>query len=670
MRKILVGAVAAVILLGSGAYFGWELWAQFRTRSEVERVFDSLRTAFGTASHGRIELYPRTRSLKISNIVLQSQDRATTIKIGQIVAVGTRGPVAGRVAAARIEITNWEITSEIAIATAPAVTYRAPSVVIEAFSGPATMPVSVDSASMIEAVRAAMEYAAASTANTIKIPRLVANIAPRKSEPPAPAIAPVEYTYSDILFQNIRNRRIAAISVERTTITSEGVSPELGSFAGAMGRMSLAELDLGVMAALFDPNKPKEDAYRTVYRQASMGPFEVRFAQGARILMEGITVDEIGVRSSKFSIANMLALAESAPRAGTPPTPAQLSAMIDQLANMYEGIRIGKFEMRGLAAQMPPNVNFNLGAVRISGFENGRLAEFALEGLDGKSPTNEPVSVGRFAFKGLQIANLIRQTARLAETNPAEMPDRLAGLLALLESIEVDDLSVTPRLTRQPVRIETFRISWGQFVGPVPSTIRFTAKTTVPADLADMGVGGVLSDAGLATITTRVDIGVAWNEATQTLAITPALFEVENGFSFSADVAIRNVPRSMFSTNPAVAAMAVDEFEAGPIKISLRDTGAVRTALAQYAKTKSLSVEDARKEIIESIRTAVKSPGQSTQDAEALAAALVQFIQAPGSTLTISVNPKERVKFKQLFEKSADPAAITSQFAIEVKTTQ
>ena len=671
MRKIIVAIVAAVIIIGTGAYFGSDLLAQFRTKSQVEAVFDSLRANFATASHGRIELSTKTRTVKISDIILQSDDRATTIKIGQIVAAGTKGPVAGRVSANRIEITNWEFATALPIAAGPGIVYKAPSIVIETFTGPAAFPQKVNTASMIDVMRASLEYMAASTATAITIPKASVSVTPQQSDQAAAAIGPAEYTYSDIALSNIRDRRIATISVERTTVTSDAAVPELGSFAGAMARMSLSDFDIGTAIAILDPSKAKDDSYLTMYRQASMGPFELRFARGGSFVVDGFTLDEIGIRPSKLSIINFLALADTTPKPGVPPTPAQLRVMMDQVAYMYEGMRIGKLEMRGLKMRISPDVDFKLAAIRLTGLENGRLAEFAMEGIDGQSPQKDPVHIGRFAFKGLQIANLMRQSTQMAETGRAPSPDQALGLLALLEGIELSDVTAKTSASQPPIRIENFSLSWGQFIGPIPTMVRLTAKTTVPTNLADQGMGGILSDSGMATLTTNVDIGVAWTETTKTLAISPTTIELENAFSFSANASILNVPRSIFSIDPALAMIAAEQLEAGPLQLSLRDTGAVTTALAQYAKSKSLSVDDARKEIIASVNETVKTKGQSNPDAAVVAQAIIQFIEMPGSTLTINVTPKGKVNLKEAFGKGAgDPAAIASLFTIETKITK
>ena len=127
----------------------------------------------------------------------------------------------------------------------------------------------------------------------------------------------------------------------------------------------------------------------------------------------------------------------------------------------------------------------------------------------------------------------------------------------------------------------------------------------------------------------------------------------------------------MFSTDVIQAIGAADQLEAGPVEISLRDTGGLKTALTQYAKGKGLSEDDARKQIIDSINETAKTSAQSHPDAPVVAQALVQFVQTPGSTLTITVAPKGKVNFKKAFDASSvDPASGAALFTIEAKTTQ
>jgi hypothetical protein len=73
----------------------------------------------------------------------------------------------------------------------------------------------------------------------------------------------------------------------------------------------------------------------------------------------------------------------------------------------------------------------------------------------------------------------------------------------------------------------------------------------------------------------------------------------------------------------------------------LRDTGGVKTALTQYARAKDFR-KRTRKQIIDSINETTTSSAQRRPDAPAVAQALIQFIEKPGSTLTITVTPKAK----------------------------
>ena len=80
--------------------------------------------------------------------------------------------------------------------------------------------------------------------------------------------------------------------------------------------------------------------------------------------------------------------------------------LLGKVAGIYEGIRIGGVEVRGLAMETPEGP-FGITAIRLANLENGKLAEFAVEGLEAKAPQG-PVKIGRFALKSLDVANLMR----------------------------------------------------------------------------------------------------------------------------------------------------------------------------------------------------------------------------------------------------------------------
>jgi hypothetical protein len=66
--------------------------------------------------------------------------------------------------------------------------------------------------------------------------------------------------------------------------------------------------------------------------------------------------------------------------------------MLERLAGMYEGTRLGGAELRGLSVETPEGP-FKLSALRLN-LESGKIGEFVFDGLDARTQKG-PVKVGR-----------------------------------------------------------------------------------------------------------------------------------------------------------------------------------------------------------------------------------------------------------------------------------
>src|SRR5262249_46303532 len=155
--------------------------------------------------------------------------------------------------------------------------------------------------------------------------------------------------------------------------------------------------------------------------------------------------------------------------------------------------------------QTPP---FRLGAFRLKGLEHGKLAELAIEGAEGQTPQQQLVKLGRFALKGIDLANMVRATAQFA-TGP-ETPEKFATLAALLEGAEIKDLIAPYKNTRSNVQVDTFVVSWGQFVGAIPTAAHVSARVSGPIDVGDPELVRLLAGAGITSATVSFDLGAAW----------------------------------------------------------------------------------------------------------------------------------------------------------------
>jgi hypothetical protein len=328
-------------------------------------------------------------------------------------------------------------------------------------------------------------------------------------------------------------------------------------------------------------------------------------------------------------------------------------------------MRVGTAEMRGLSAETPQGP-FKLQAIRFN-LEDGKIGEFAFEGLDTNTPKG-PFKLGRFALKSLDIANFMRTSAQFANPAHAPSPELIAGLFPLIGGVEIKGVTAPFKNTGKFVNLDNFDVNWGQFIGPIPSKVRVTAKMTTPVDASDPAMRQLVA-AGIDPLSADGDIGAEWTEAARNFVVDVPKLELGGLLKASARIALANVPRQAFSANAVQAIGAAAQIEAGAIELSVRDLGSVDAGVAQYARAQNVSRDAARQAIVDSIMASSKDVASANPDAEAAVQALARFVESPGQTLVIKLTPLGKVPAMQLFQLlKTDPLVALAQFRIEAST--
>jgi hypothetical protein len=453
------------------------------------------------------------------------------------------------------------------------------------------------------------------------------------------------------------------MTVDRTVFTADLHSAgKPAKFTGDIATVALYDFDTAAIGAMFDPAKANDDKYYRVYRQMTAGGYSITSEDGGpAIRIQGLTADDIGWKPSRFKLAELAALL---PQSGSAPNPAQLQQLLDRAAGVYEGVRIGNAEMRGVTIEVP-QAPLRLAAIRFN-LENGKIGEFAFEGLDLQSPSG-PVKVGRFALKGFDIAGMLRMSQQLATPGRVPSPDQLTGLLRLTEGYEIKGVVAPYKNTNAQVNIETASLNWGQFVGPIPTQLRFTLKISGPIDPHDGHPFDMLAEAGMNSASMSADLGAAWTEASRDFALEPVTFELGNVIAASARLSLANVPREVFSLNPQQAMTAAAQIEAGGLEVTLQDLGAVDLLVRQYARDKNLDSDEARRSLVDEIRG---DPGNATDpNLAAISGALAWSIENPHGKLTIKLTPKGKVPLMELVNSmKVDPSAASARIQVDAST--
>ena len=445
-----------------------------------------------------------------------------------------------------------------------------------------------------------------------------------------------------------------------------------------LANLAALDVDVNAFSAILDPAKAKDDTYHRAYRRITIGAYTATIGQGEPLKTEpvesridGVTIDDVGFNPSKLQIPDFLALIQAMQSAGAPPpSPAAAKAMFDQLARIYEGIRIRRFEVSGVTIGMPQKGTVKLAAIRLSDFSDGKIGEFAIEGFDVSSVA-EPVKVGRFALKSFAIADMMRTMAEFGVGAGKPGPEQLIGMLRLLEGAEISGVVAPYKGTHEIVTIETLAASWGQFVGAVPTAAHVTAKVTGPIVPEDPAVFRLLAASGRKSATVSLDVGAAWNEQARTFALTPASIEIGELLATSARADLANVSRELFTFDPLQRMIATAAVQLGPIEIVVRDFGGVELMLQAFATEHNLSPDEGRKQVLDDLRQRATELAAANPDVVAAAEAVAEFISKPRGSLTLRVTPKNPVSLVGLIAAyQENPAAALSALRIEATTTR
>lgn len=658
MAKILTGLLAAIVIAAAG-FFGFQFYVQQRVAGEVETAFAQIRAKGGKASHGRVTFDLLKRVVTVADITGESSAQPpVSVKIASVTASGVSQPDTTRFSAETIEATDIEISAALAVpATGGHISYKAPRITVKDYSGPVNLAAPPAASSPIELYRFALTQFAGISASSVSLPSLGGSLDFGNAAP-----AKADIAYSDFAADGIKDGKIATIKIAEAVFTvNTQQAGKTDKLTGHLANVASYDIDTSAMAAVLDPNNANDDTYHRAYRQISAGPYELDLAQGQHAHIEGMTIDDLGLRPSRLQIPAILAMM---PAAGTVPTPAQAREMIEKVAGLYEGVRVGNLEIRGLSTDTPQGP-FKLAAMRYN--LDGGKGDFAIEGLDAPSPKG-PIRVQRFAIKSVDFAGFFRTAALFSNPAQRPAPDQALRLLTMIEGAEVKGLVAPFKDTNRQVKIDNISLDWGQFVGPIPTKAHLIAKMVTPIDATDPAQSQLIA-AGLDMAALDADLGAAWTEASGVFALDPLTIDIGGIAKATAHISLAHVPRGVFSPNPQQAAAMAAQIEAGTLELTLRDSGGVDLLVAQYARTQNLSRVDARQAIIDTIKAGGEKFEGANPDAAALFEALVSLIETPGQTLTVKLTPLGKVPALQLMQVlKSDPAIALAQFKIEAST--
>lgn len=653
MKRILIGVIVAAIL-GASGWFGFNLYVQHRTTSEVEAAFEQMRSGGGKASHGKITFELATRTLTIEDINIEpAPPLLANVKVAKVTAVGVRQPDEAHFSADSIEASGVEVGFTSTEPTTVKANYKIPQISARDVSGPTRAASAPPSGSITDMYRFMLAQYATVSASSIAVPTVAVNVDAGTGN-----VGSGDYVYSGLAVQNVNRGKIETAKTDRITYTIDLAQPgKPAKMSGELSGLAAYDFDATAVRAALEQQGSSDDSFHRIYRRISANSYTATTAPGMRVQIDGITFDDIAIRPSKFRPAEIIALV---PADGSTPTPAQSRDMIEKIADFFEGFQIGKVEIGKQTVETPQGTG-RLNAVK---YDQDRIE---LEGLDIPLPQGQ-LKMERFALKSFSAANLMRWAASFRTPGQPPSPDQMLGLFRVLEGVEIKGVVAPYKNTRQLVTIDTLSLDWGQLIGSIPSKANLVLKMVTPTDPANPAQRPLIM-AGVDKLAINLDLGAAWTESSGAFALAPAMIDLGNLAGAQARIALANVPRGVFTTDPVQAMNDAGQIEIGAIELSLRDSGAVDLVVAQFSRIQNVSRDAGRSAIVEMIRAQGEKFAASNLDAKATADALADFVSTSGQTLSLKLTPLGKLPVLQLMDVlNSEPVIALAQFRIEAST--
>jgi hypothetical protein len=204
-------------------------------------------------------------------------------------------------------------------------------------------------------------------------------------------------------------------------------------------------------------------------------------------------------------------------------------------------------------------------------------------------------------------------------------------------------------------------------IGSIPSKVHAVAKMVMPTDPSDpKQITLMLS--GIDKLAIDLDLGAAWTEQSNSFVLTPATLDIGIA-KVQLRIALSNVRREVFSTDPAQLMGQAARIEAVALEFSVRDNGFVDSAVTQNARGRNVSRDAARQTLVDSVKAYRADIAAANPEAGTAVDAVASFIETPGQTLVVKVTPRAKVPLMQLMQLfNADPEGTLAQFNIEAST--
>lgn len=478
-------------------------------------------------------------------------------------------------------------------------------------------------------------------------------------------------TYRGLRFTDVRQGRIGNGEAASADIAVTG--SETGPMKGTMARTSFTGFDLRQTArVLTEKAEPGvEEKPLPLFERFQQDGYSFDMGKGGRMSLGKSQARHFAAKRGEQPLGDVLTQfitqAEQMEKTATVPKPERTPEQRENerkfglaMVQMFEMFEYGSGDAVDFKMSMPvpvepakgkdsPTQLIDLTIARIAyGEDTPAKSGYIVEGMtfSGKDARG---GIGSYSQSGFVFGPVLKEL-RTILSNPDFDPETMdwRKLVPTLGTTRMEGLQVDATIDRGPnkgepvsIGIGLFELKAGEQFNGIPTSLALTLdKLTMPVTPTPGNTAmRDLIDMGYKTLDLSAKIDLAWDQATNTIALRTLSFGGAGIGRFDATGTIGNTTKELFASDLALAQVAALGATVRNVQARLRNDGLIEKLIENQARKTKRKVEAVRQEYAMIANLGLSAILGPSDAAKTLTSAISRFAAKPG-TLSVEATAK------------------------------
>lgn len=310
---------------------------------------------------------------------------------------------------------------------------------------------------------------------------------------------------------------------------------------------------------------------------------------------------------------------------------------LNKISSLYSSFEAEDMTVRGLPVfPSKKGGTIKIGEVSISNWKNGIIGEVAMKDMHVYEPDArdmKDIRFGKIALNGIQITDLIKHSASLNKSRPANPMDGIK-VFHFIKGLSLTDIDTKGA---QSDFKGSMSFNWDNFVGLFPTKVGIKLNADVKPPSAETQqpspLEAILAVTGLKSLDNQLNIGIEWDEKTQKIVFKPFSYDVDKMLSLSISASLENITKEMVAEqDPNKLLIFAMGANVGAFTIEVSDKGVLKLYNEQHKATwEAMSAQFAADPNMKPVVDAIN-----------------KFLADPSGKLKITLTPKGPVNVSQV----------------------